>query len=168
MEMLRTLIGPGEGDASIAQLCAWAAIIFLFGVICIRIAGRHTFSHATPLDIIVALIIGSNLSRCMTGKAPSLGGLGASLVLVLLHRAVSMATLRWNWLASLMKGRPAVLVRDGVIDEGGLIRHGLSRAELLAGLRLEQAESPAQVRLATLEDGGRISVAPTRAGGRNG
>jgi uncharacterized membrane protein YcaP (DUF421 family) len=160
MESLRALIGPDTGAAAWWQLCARAVIIFVFGVVCIRIAGRRTFSQATPLDIIVALIIGSNLARCMTGKAPFVGGLAASLVLVLLHRLVAMATLRWGWLAALMKAKPTVLIRDGQIDEAALTRHGLTRGDLDAGLRMEQTDSPETVRLAMLEDSGQISVIP--------
>jgi hypothetical protein len=96
METFRALIGPDNGDATVAQLCARAVILFLFGVLCIRIAGRRTFSSITPLDIIVALIIGSNISRAMTGKAPFFPGLAATLVVVVLHRLLAMATLRWS------------------------------------------------------------------------
>jgi hypothetical protein len=104
METFRALIGPDTGDATVAQLCFRAAILFAFGVLCIRIAGRRTFSQITPLDIIVALIIGSNISRAMTGKAPFFGGLAATLVVVVLHRLLAMATLHWSPLARLMKG----------------------------------------------------------------
>lgn len=69
MEVLRTLIGPDNGDASAAQLCARAGILFVFGIAGIRIAGRRTFSQAAPLDIIVALVIGGHLSRAR--PAPS-------------------------------------------------------------------------------------------------
>jgi hypothetical protein len=96
MEIFRALIGPDTGDATVAQLCFRAAILFAFGVLCIRIAGRRTFSQITPLDIIVALIIGSNISRAMTGKAPFFGGLAATLVVVVLHRLLAMATLHWS------------------------------------------------------------------------
>ena len=165
MELVRALIGPDDGSASIAQLCARAVIIFVFGVVCIRIAGRRTFSQATPLDIIVALIIGSNLARCMTGKAPFFGGLAASLVLVLLHRIVAMATLRWGWLAKLMKAKPTVLIRDGLVDDKALARHGMTRGDLEAGLRMEQTRGPEEVGLAMLEDSGQISVVPRSKAG---
>jgi uncharacterized membrane protein YcaP (DUF421 family) len=42
-------------------------------------------------------------------------------------------------------------------------RHGISDADLLESLRLEQVEHIENVRLATLEGGGRISVAPRKA-----
>jgi len=157
MEWIRSVIGPDE-SAEPWQICVRAVVIFAFGLICVRIAGRRTFSQATPLDIIVAIVVGSNLSRIMTGKASFFGGLAATLLLVVLHRAVAMATLHWNWLAAIVKGAPVTLVRDGQIDRAALRRHGLSREDLEEGLRLEQEESCENVRLAMLEGGGKISV----------
>jgi len=163
MELLHRLIGPEDGSAEWWQLSIRAALLFLAGVVYLRIAGRRTFSQATPLDIVVAIIVGSNLSRAMTGKAPFLPALAATFVLVVLHRLFAMLTLRWSWLASLMKSRPEVLIRDGQVDDRALARHGLSREDLFEGLRLEQVETPQDVRLATLEGGGRISVVPRDA-----
>jgi len=162
MELLHAIIGSEEGDAAWWQLSIRAVLLLFFGILLIRIAGRRTFSQATPLDIVVALIIGSNLSRAMTGKAPFLPALAATLVLALLHRAVAMATLRWNWFAAFTKGKATVLVRDGQVDRKALMRHGLSEADLEEGLRLEQADQPADVKLAVLEGGGRISVIPKK------
>lgn len=96
----------------------------------------------------------------MTGNAPFVPALAATLVLAVLHRAVAMATLNWGWLAAVMKSKPAVLVRDGQVDDTALRRHGLSMEDLLEGLRLEQVQRPADGKLATLEGGGRISVVP--------
>lgn len=160
MEPLRALIGPDTGDATTWQLCVRALILLPFGVLCIRIAGRRAFSQMAPLDIIVAIIIGSNLSRAMTGKAPFLGGLAATLVVVILHRLLAMASLRWGVLARLVKGAPVVLVRDGQVDTQSMARHGIGQADLDEGLRMEQVEDTADVQLATLEAGGKISVVP--------
>lgn len=160
MEMLRLLIGPDTGDAAVWQLCVRAVIVFIFGIACIRIAGRRTFSKMSPLDIIVAIIVGSNLSRAMTGKAPFLGGLAATLVVVVVHRLLAMASLRWGLLADIVKAGPVTLVRDGVIDHDAMRRHGVSDADLAEGLRMEQVDRPEDVRLATLEGGGKISVVP--------
>jgi uncharacterized membrane protein YcaP (DUF421 family) len=158
VETLEKLIGPDDGTAEWWQLSIRAAVLFVLGLILLRIAGRRTFSKATPLDIIVALILGSNLSRMMTGRAQFLEGLAATLTLVLIHRVVAMAALRWKGLARLTKSSPAVLVRDGEPDEDALFRHGISRADLLEALRLEQVDDVGKVKTATLEASGRISV----------
>jgi uncharacterized membrane protein YcaP (DUF421 family) len=162
MEIIRTLIGPDEGNASALQLSARAVILVFFGILCIRVAGRRTFSQSSPLDIIVAIIVGSNLSRAMTGKAPFFPSLTATFVLVVLHRALSMATLHWGPLASWIKGRPVTLVAGGVVDKAALYRHGLSEEDLMAGIRLRDVGALHDVKLATLEGGGVISVIPTR------
>ena len=80
-------------------------------------------------------------------------------MVVVLHRLLAMAALRWTWLARWIKAEPVVLVRDGVVDERAMARHGLDRADLEEGLRMEQVAEPKDVRLATLEGGGKISVA---------
>jgi len=157
MEYIRALIGPDE-SAEPWQICVRAVIVFVFGLACLRIAGRRTFSQATPLDIFIAIVVGSNMSRIMTGKASFFGGLAATLLLVALHRLLAMATLRSNLLARIVKVAPTVLVRDGVIDRDAMRRHGISQADLEEGLRLEQVEDCQDVRLATLEGGGTISV----------
>ena len=157
MEALRTLIGPDEA-AQPWQICVRAVVVVVFGVLCLRLAGRRTFSQATPLDIFIAIVVGSNLSRIMTGKASFFGGLGATLILVILHRTLAMATRRWNLLARVLKSTPVALVRDGTPDRDAMDRHAIGLADLEEGLRLEQVRSCEEVELATLEPSGKISV----------
>ncbi len=156
--MLHLVIGPDGGGGSIAQICARTLILFLFGLLCIRVAGRRTFAQYAPLDIIVAIVIGSNISRMMTGKASFSAGIIATLLIVLLHRGLAMLGQHWSLPGRLTKGEPVVLVRDGRVDEEALRRHELSPGDLREALRLEQVETPANVALATLERGGKISV----------
>lgn len=161
METFRLLIGPDEG-ANAYQLCLRAVLLFAFGIACIRIAGRRTFGQYSPLDIIVALIVGSNLSRVMTGKADFFPVLAATLVLVVLHRVLALATLHWGWLSWLVKARPVRLISNGRIDEHALKRANISREDLEEALRHEQVNSPDEVAIATMEGGGEVSVVPAR------
>lgn len=159
MEMFRQLIGPDEG-ADAGQLCVRAVLLLAFGIVCIRIAGRRTFAQYSPLDIIVALIVGSNLSRVMTGKAAFFPALAATLVLVVLHRLLALATLRWGWLSWLVKERPIRIIQDGVTDRKAMRRANLSDSDLLEAIRLEQVADPSEVELATIEGSGKVSMVP--------
>jgi uncharacterized membrane protein YcaP (DUF421 family) len=161
METFRQIIGPDEG-ADTLQLCARAVLLFAFGVLCIRIAGRRTFAHYSPLDIIVALIVGSSISRVMTGKAAFFPALSATLVLVILHRLVALATLRWNWLSWLVKERPIPVIEKGRTDTDAMRRANLSEEDLHEAIRLEQAADPSDVDLATVEASGKVSVVPKK------
>jgi uncharacterized membrane protein YcaP (DUF421 family) len=122
MDVIRQLIGPDE-SANAYQMCVRALLLFVVGIFYIRVAGRRTFAQYSPLDIIVALIVGSNLSRLMTGKAAFFPGLAATLLLVVLHRLVAMAALRWGWLGRLVKARPIRIIVDGRADP-----HAMKRA----------------------------------------
>jgi uncharacterized membrane protein YcaP (DUF421 family) len=161
METFRMLIGPDEG-ANAYQLSVRAVLLFAFGVACIRIAGRRTFAQYSPLDIIVALIVGSNISRVMTGKAAFFPALSATLVLVVLHRILALGTLHWGWLSWLVKARPLRIVTDGAIDRHALRRANISEEDLNEAIRMEQFEHPDDIFAATLEGGGKISVVPKR------
>lgn len=159
VETFRLLIGPDDG-ANMGQLCVRTILLFVFGIICIRIAGRRTFAQYSPLDIVVAIVVGSNISRIMIGKTAFFPALGATLALVLIHRLVAMASIRWRFVARLVKQQPTLLIRDGEVQEAGLRRADLSRDDLLEGLRLAQVEDPTTVAFATLEASGKISVIP--------
>lgn len=160
MELIRTLIGPDEGPQTALQLSFRALFLLAFGILCVRITGRKTFAQASPLAIIVALILGSNLSRMMIGKVYFFPSLAATLTLVVASRLLEIATLRWGFLASLLKSGPVVLVRDGVMDPKTMHRHGISEADLAESMRMEQHDKLQNVRLATLEGGGKISIVP--------
>lgn len=125
-----------------------------------RIAGRRTFSNLTPLDIFLAIVVGSNISRVMTGKAAFVPALAATLALVILHRLLAVATTRSNALAWFVKGRPVTLVRDGKIDRAALAASHMSEDDLLEAIRMEQEDKIDRVALATFERGGKISIVP--------
>jgi len=163
MEILRDLIGPDAGYQTMAQLSVRAVLLLAIGLVCVRIAGRRTFSQAAPLDIIVYLIVGSNLSRIMVGGANVFPSLAATLTLVVLHRLLAYCTLHKSVLSEWLKSHPTVLVRDGSVDEKAMARQGISRDDLLEGLRMKDAESVEEVRLATLERSGKISVVRKKA-----
>ena len=143
-------------------MCVRALLLFMVGIAFIRIAGRRTFAQYSPLDIIVALIVGSNLSRLMTGKAAFFPGLAATLFLVVLHRLVALASLRFGWLSWLVKARPITLIEKGKLDPRAMRRANMSEEDLCEAIRLEQVAEPSEVRLATLEASGRLSVIPER------
>lgn len=161
MDWLRMAIGPDDG-ASTLQLCVRVIPLFLFGILCVRIAGRRTFAQYSPLDIVVALIVGSNISRVMMGKAPFFASLAATLVLVLLHRLLAYAAMKWAWMGWLVKSRPIRVIVDGRVDPGAMQRGNLSEDDLYEAIRMEQVASPADVELAVLEGSGKLSVVPKR------
>lgn len=160
---LTRIIGPDETSPSTPQLCARACVLFLYGLLCMRIAGRRSFSSLSPFDIFIAIVVGSNISRVMTGKVPFVASLAATMVVVVMHRLLAMATMRSNWLSGFVKGKADVLARDGVIDPNAMRRHDVSEEDLHEALRMQKIPGLDGAALVTFERGGKISVVP-RAG----
>lgn len=73
------------GQVTWVQECARAALIFAYGLLLVRVAGRRAFARWSALDIVVAIIVGSNLSRSLTGSAPLFPTIAATALLMLLH-----------------------------------------------------------------------------------
>ena len=85
MHVLETIFGRTH-EVTVGQECARAALIFLFGLLCMRVSGRRCFGKWSVLDIVVSIVLGSSLSRALTGSAPLLGTMAACVVLLAMHK----------------------------------------------------------------------------------
>jgi uncharacterized membrane protein YcaP (DUF421 family) len=85
------IFGSGP-PLSAAQECARAALVFAYGLLLVRVAGRRVFGKWSALDIIVSIVVGSNLSRALTGDAPLWGTLAATTLLMALHWVLAHAS----------------------------------------------------------------------------
>jgi uncharacterized membrane protein YcaP (DUF421 family) len=154
---LQAMFGP-TGNISWTQECARAAAIFAYGLVLVRVSGRRVFGHWTPMDIIVAIVTGSTLSRALTGNANLFGTLAATTLLMGLHGLLARACARWPSLSRLCEGQPVLLGTDGQLDQRILLRHGVSLATLEGALRNAGVDNPTGTRLIVLESSGKISV----------
>lgn len=143
---------------TIVQECLRAILIFAYGLTMLRISGRRTFARWSALDIIISIIVGSSLSRAMTGAAPLGGTLAAVAVLVILHLALAFAVTRSAWLSQLVEGRAVMLIENGKPDESAQRRHFVSTEDLNQALRQRGLASADQAKAVHLEANGRISV----------
>jgi uncharacterized membrane protein YcaP (DUF421 family) len=159
--IVTTVLGP-DGDPialTALQMLARAVLIYLFGLAILRAAGHRVLGRYAAIDILTGIVLGSVLSRAVNGTAPFGLTLLASAGIVAAHWALTAAACRWPGLSALVKGRPALLIRDGRLVPGTLPRHHLGAHDLEEALRLSgHASSPDGVAEAWLERNGRISV----------
>ena len=153
-ELLHLVIGSEDGAISWWQMSIRGALIFAVGVLAVRVAASRAFGKWTPLDIIFAVIVGSNLSRAMTGSAPFMPTLIASLVLVAIHAVLALASPRWGWLSFLVKGGRVQLVRNGEPDTAAMRKAGIGEGDLNMALRTQGHADLSGVRSAFLERNG--------------
>ena len=108
--------------------------------------------------LILSVIIGSNLSRAVTGNSPLVPTLCACLVLVLLHRLLAYAAASSPLPGRWLKGTASRLVTDGEVDHQALRRHGIGDGDLEQAFRCAGARDAGEVEAAWLERDGSISV----------
>lgn len=149
-----------QNNLSFAQECARAILVFFFGLALMRFSGRRIFAKWSALDVIVSVVVGSNLSRTLTGSAPLWGTLAASALFVALHWLLAHLVAGFPGMARLLEGAPTPIGEKGNIDEVALLRHGLSREDIAVALRQKGLTSVAQTRLLVIEPNGKLSVFP--------
>ncbi|MFN4040187.1 MAG: DUF421 domain-containing protein [Brevundimonas sp.] len=152
------LIGTQGEVIGWSQMSLRAALIFAIGLAIMRFAAARAFGKWTALDIILAVIVGSNLSRALTGSAPFWPTIIATLVIVALHAALSHAVVRWPILSRALKGRPVCLIKAGTLDKLALRRHGIGEGDLRMALRAQGVAQIEDAETVYLERNGDISV----------
>jgi len=157
MDWLTRIFGA-EHMVSWWQECARAVLIFAFGLLLVRLLGRRTFAKWAAVDIVVAIVVGSNLSRALTGSAPLWGTLAASLLLMILNWTLARAAALWPAFSTAVEGDPIELVSAGVTHADRMRGHGVSRTDLNEALRNASVDSPDKAAKVTLEPSGRITV----------
>jgi uncharacterized membrane protein YcaP (DUF421 family) len=158
MEMFHYLTGHDADPIAWWQMCVRAAIIFFYAVALYRLVPRRAFGSIAAADIVVVVMMGSSLSRALTGNAPLLPALAATALLAALYTVLTALAARLEWLSWLVKGRPVLLIRDGRIDTGAMRRTLMGRHDLEETLRTNGVADIEQVAEACLERGGELSV----------
>jgi uncharacterized membrane protein YcaP (DUF421 family) len=163
--MIDAVFGSGA-NIDILQECTRAVLIFVYGFVMLRISGKRTFSQWSAADIVISIIVGSCLSRTLTGNAPLVGTLIAVAVLVGLHLTFGYAVAISPVISRIIEGSPVVLAKDGVLRERARISQMISMCDLGEALRqanfggIEDIKKTKQI---TLEPSGKISL--SKAGG---
>ena len=157
-DTIQNLIGADKPTIAWWQMGVRGLIVFTVGLGMMRIAGARTFTRGSPLETVVAVIVGSNLSRALAGTTPFWPMLGVSILIVALHGLLAHSTQRSRTLGYLIKRPPVPLVQDGKIDRKAISAEGVDEGDIYASLRENGLTELDQVKLATLERDGTISV----------
>jgi uncharacterized membrane protein YcaP (DUF421 family) len=134
-------------------------LVYGFVLLFLRLSGKRQIGQMTPFDLVLLLLISNAVQNSMNGGDNSVTG-GAILAATLIGAdlALSAITRRSHKLDTLIEGQPELLVHNGRVLDHSLQRAGMTRHDLMAGLRVSGVASIEQVHAAILETNGRISV----------
>lgn len=145
------------------QESARAALVFFYGLLLVRLWGRRMFARWSALDIVVSVVIGSSLSRAVTGNVPLWPTLAAMTLLFVLHAVCAVLAARWTRAARALEGTAVPLAAGGVLDHRALLKYGISETDVLEALHAARLERVDQARAILLEPSGAIAVLPRSA-----
>ncbi|UAW98830.1 DUF421 domain-containing protein [Halopseudomonas nanhaiensis] len=144
------------------ELNAWqmslrAVIVYILGVILVRLGDKRFIGKFAAFDVIMAIMIGSVLSRAITNPEAFFAKLAAAGALVAMHAGFAALAYYTDWFGSLVKGNSRKLVIDGEIQWDAMKRSYISEKDLKGALRENAGVNDvSEVKEARLERSGNI------------
>lgn len=150
---------------TLPQVAARAVWIYLIGIFIVRLGKSRLVSRNTSLDVILGFILGSLLSRGITGKSSITDTTAATVALVAAHWVMTWAACRSHKFGELFKGRTKQLVVNGELQPAAMWHSNVSVHDVEEAMRLNGYESLSEVRNAYKERNGEISIIPAKKSG---
>ncbi|HEX6943177.1 MAG TPA: YetF domain-containing protein [Gemmatimonadaceae bacterium] len=150
---------PGNGVPSTVLR---AAIIYVFVLVVVRLAGKRTLAELSTFDLVVLLILSEGIQPALVADDSRLtSAMIIVLTIVGIDALFGLVKFRSTVASKLLDDIPTVLVRDGVVNEKAMARERLDTDDILEAARRQMGlERFDQVRFAILERTGGISVIP--------
>jgi uncharacterized membrane protein YcaP (DUF421 family) len=143
------------------ELILRAFLVYLFLLVILRLTGKRQVGQLAPFDLVLLLVLSNAVQNAMNGGDNSYtAGVLSAGALVGVNYFVGLATYHFKWLASIVEGRPTLLIHNGKVDERAMRREKMTHHELMAALRAAGCVSVEQVHVAILENNGHLNVLP--------
>ena len=141
---------------------ARAAVVYVVTLAFVRLGGKRLVGRRSAFDLVLAIVLGSVMSRAISGTAPFFPTLVAGAGLVAVHRAIAILSWHSPRLAALTEGRPETLLAKGEVVPRGLHRTHITKDDLATACREEHLRDVADAERIVLEPNGRFSVLPKK------
>ena len=136
-------------------------ILYSFITIGLRLMGKRQIGELEPGELVLTMMISDLATVPMQDFGiPLLSGLIPILVLLSSSMLLSQLSLRNLRFRELLCGSPAVLIKNGVLQQSTMTQNRYTLDELLEELRGQGFSSIEAVKYAVLENSGHVSVLP--------
>ncbi len=134
-------------------------ILYLILIVGLRLTGKRQIGELEPIELVLTLLLSDLASVPMQDFGiPLLNGVVPILTLLSLSTLFSYFSLRSVRFRSLVCGEPAVIIRDGILQQNAMRHNRLTLDELLEELRSQGICDISEVKYAILETSGQLSV----------
>lgn len=162
---VHALLELGAGPERPGALAMALRTVAVYGLtlLLVRLGSRRLLSKPSAFDVIVAIMVGSIMSRAINGAAPFGPTLVAGAALLGMHWLFAVLALRLHWLSAGLKGTRIELMRDGKVLPEGMRRANITDDDLAEALRLQiHDDDLSRIGRAYMERSGSISVIPRK------
>lgn len=158
LDFIHYLIGPNSTDIVWWQMMIRAATVFFIALAIVRLGGTRIFGANTSFDIVLGIILGSVLSRAITGNSPYFSTVVSASLLVFLHWALSWLALKNSRIGTIIKGKKTLLMKNGEFMTKNMKNKQITENDFLEALRMKGNIDSNKVKYAYLERSGDISI----------
>lgn len=135
--------------------------ILLYSVMLIifRLMGKREIGELSVLDLVVFIMLGEMAVIAIENMDKSIWHQLVPMVLIMIIQiTLSLVSLKSQRLRHILEGEPAIIVREGKIDEKQMRKQRYNMDDLLMQLREQSIGDIRDVEYAILEPSGRLSV----------
>ncbi|HXU31301.1 MAG TPA: YetF domain-containing protein [Thermoanaerobaculia bacterium] len=134
--------------------------VYAYFAFLVRVLGKREIGTFSPIDFVVALVLGDLAGDVIFNDATLVEGAVAAGTLALAHFANATLSYHIPFWDRIVGGKPTLLVKDGIIQEASLRAQRMNRDELYSHLREVGIDEPdlQEISAARLETDGRITV----------
>lgn len=138
-----------------------ATVMYLVVMITMRLMGKRMIGQLQPFELAVAMLMADLAAAPLSDLGtPLLYGIVPMLALLFTHSVITVLCCKFPSLRRIVSGKPALLIKDGAIDYGEMVRQCYSINDLMEALRVAGQLDISQVGTAILETNGQLSAFP--------
>ncbi len=142
------------------QMIPRTVVVYVVALLIIRIGKRRFLGGYTTFDILLGFVVGSVMSRAITGTITLVNMFFVVATLVGIHWIIAIVTYYFDT-NNVVKNSERQLIKNGKVDEDAMQESKLGENDLLQALREKaNVESLDEVKSAYLERDGSITVIP--------
>jgi uncharacterized membrane protein YcaP (DUF421 family) len=158
IEALEKIFGVGM-ELTPLQMSLRALLMFLVCLGLIRFAGRRGFGQHTPLDNVLAILLGAVLSRAVVGASAFLPTVSAGITIVAVHRLFAWLGIYSRFFGKLVKGEAVILYENGTFYRRNMNSCCITEKDIMESVRVcGNVDSLDKVKIIYGERSGQISV----------
>ena len=134
-------------------------ILYLLLIVGLRLTGKRQIGELEPIELVLTMLLSDLASVPMQDFGiPLVNGVIPIITLLAMSMLLSCLSLRSVRFRTLICGEPALIIRDGQLQQAAMRHNRLTLDELFEELRTQGVTDIRDVKYAVLETGGQLSV----------